>query len=630
MNEPLLEQIHSPNDIKKLSNNELNLLCKELRSFLIDSVSKTGGHLASNLGVVELTVALHKVFDCPEDKIIWDVGHQSYVHKILTGRKDRFDTLRKENGLSGFPRSSESEYDAFISGHASNSIAAAYGIAKANTLQGKDNHVIAVIGDGALTGGLAYEGINNAGRSKDNLIVILNHNSMSISKNVGGFARYLATIRSKPSYLRAKRNMEHLLDKIPVIGSHMKNTLKVSKSAIKNTLYHSNLFEDFGFTYYGPVDGHNIEELSAVLDAAKSSRRAAFIHVETRKGKGYQYAEDNPGAYHGVTTFDVMTGNPDIAQNNSFSTVTGKTLAALADTDPKICAITAAMKYGTGLQHFSAAHRSRFFDVGIAEEFGVTFAAGLASNGMIPVFAVYSTFLQRSYDQIIHDAAIERRHIVLAVDRAGIVGDDGETHQGIYDVAFLSTIPGVTILSASTYHELRWMLKKAIYDYDGVVAVRYPRGAQPADTDDAHVAPSLFRYRFSGNVNDALLVTYGRTTHAVEKAAERLKNNGMNVSILKLNQVHPIPEESLRNALCHPNIFFFEEGIKTGSISEQFLTLLKEHGHQGEYHITAIDDCFVPQATVERSLSKLQLDEDSVLQTVLSAAKRKGEEKSVG
>ncbi len=630
MSYSLLNQIQSPQDVKKLSDEQLKQLCKEIRSFLVESVSKTGGHLASNLGVVELTVALHKVFDCPNDKIVWDVGHQSYVHKLLTGRKGQFDRLRKENGISGFPRHSESEYDAFIGGHASNSIAAAYGIAKANTLQGNNHHVIAVIGDGALTGGLAYEGINNAGRSKDNLIVILNHNDMSISKNVGAFARYLATIRSKPSYLQAKKNMESVLDKIPVVGKPFKSTLKASKSALKNMIYHSNLFEDFGFNYYGPIDGHNMEELTDVLKAAKSSKGAAFIQVETIKGKGYQFAEENPGAYHGVSAFDVVTGNPDIAHSNSFSTVAGKTLTTLADSDPRICAITAAMKYGTGLQFFASAHRDRFFDVGIAEGVGVTFAAGLASNGMIPVFAVYSTFLQRSYDQIIHDAAIERQHIVLAIDRAGVVGDDGETHQGIYDVAFLSSIPGITILSASSYHELRWMLKRAVYDYEGVVAVRYPRGAQPKEDDNVAVAPALFQYQFSGDPTSVLLVTYGRTIHAVTKAAECLIRQGIGVSILKLNQIHPIPEEAVKNAFSHPRIFFFEEGIKDGSIAQQLLTQLKEIGFQGDFYITAVDNQFVEQGTVEQILKRLKLDENSIVETVTTVVKDKGEKKSVG
>lgn len=625
MNENLLERIHSPQDLKNLSNEELTRLCKEIRGFLVHSVSKTGGHLASNLGVVELTVAIHKVFDLPNDKVVWDVGHQSYVHKILTGRRERFDVLRKENGIAGFPRSSESEYDAFIGGHASTSIAAAYGIAKANTLQGKNNHVIAVIGDGALTGGLAYEGINNAGRSKDNLIVILNHNDMSISKNVGAFARYLATIRSKPTYLRAKREMEQVLDHIPVIGPRFKTTLKASKSAVKNLLYHSNLFEDFGFNYYGPVDGHNLQELEDTLKAAKSHKGAAFIQVVTVKGKGYQFAEENPGAYHGVSQFDVVTGNSDIAGSNSFSTVAGKTLAALADSDSRICAITAAMKYGTGLQYFCSAHRDRFFDVGIAEEFGVTFAAGLASNGMIPVFAVYSTFLQRSYDQILHDAAIEQRHIVLAIDRAGIVGDDGETHQGIYDVAFLSTIPNVTVLAASTYHELRWMLKQALYDYKGVVAVRYPRGAQPAEVDDLHIAPALYRYHPSANGNRrALIMTYGRLAFQMKQAVNLLERDGYQIGAMKLNQIHPIPQEAVRAAADYQDIFFFEEGIKSGSVAEQFLTLLEENGYRGNFHIQAIDDQFVPQSTVECALARLDLDTASMVRAIRGVIGNKG------
>ncbi len=621
MNESLLKNIHTPQDLKKLNNKELNELCREIRRFLIDSVSKTGGHLASNLGVVELTVALHRVFNLPDDKIIWDVGHQSYVHKILTGRADRFDTLRKENGLSGFPRSSESEFDSFLGGHASTSIAAAYGIAKANTLQGKNDHVIAVIGDGALTGGLAYEAINNAGRSKDNLIVILNHNSMSISKNVGAFARYLATIRSKPGYLRAKHNTEQALDHIPVIGSSFKQALKNSKSAVKNLIYHSNLFEDFGFNYYGPVDGHNLQELTDTLKAAKLGKGAAFIQVVTVKGKGYQFAEENPGAYHGVPKFDVETGNPDVAHNNSYSTVAGKTLTALAERDNRICAITAAMKYGTGLQYFSAAHKDRFFDVGIAEEFGVTFAAGLSSNGMLPVFAVYSTFLQRSYDQILHDAAIERRHIVLAVDRAGIVGDDGETHQGIYDVAFLSTIPGVTILSAATYHELRWMLKHALYQYPGVVAVRYPRGAQPETyVNDDTEAPALYKYVLSqSGEKKVLAVTYGRLMFSLNDALEQLGDSADQIAVMKLNQIHPIPVEAIQHALEYDTVCFFEEGIKSGSIAEQFLTELEEQGFSGRFIIRAIDDQFVPQASVESALKHLGLDAGNISEVLRNA-----------
>ena len=434
---PILSRINDPADIRPMSYDELIALSAELRDFLITHVAQTGGHLASNLGVVELTLALHRVFDTPEDSLIWDVGHQCYTHKILTGRRDRFDTLRQPGGLAGFPKPAESPYDVFIAGHSSTSISAAYAVACANKMKGNGHYAVAVIGDGAFTGGMAYEALNNAGRSKTNLVIVLNHNSMSINKNVGAFARYLAVIRSKPSYLRLKERTEFVLDHIPLVGERMKEALRSSKSLLKFILYHSTFFEELGFAYFGPVDGHDLPALEQTLRRAKSLKQPAFVYVETVKGRGYEYAEKNPAVFHGVGSFDVETGNPDVSSEDSFSAVFGRELAALADKDDTICAITAAMKAGTGLTEFAARHRNRFFDVGIAEQHAVTFAAGLASQGFRPVAAVYSTFLQRAYDQILHDAAIGGLHVVLAVDRAGLVGDDGETHQGIYDVAFL-------------------------------------------------------------------------------------------------------------------------------------------------------------------------------------------------
>lgn len=617
----LLDGIRCPKDLKQLNAAQLSQLCAEIRAFLIQSVSRTGGHLASNLGVVELTVALHRVFDLPEDKIVWDVGHQSYTHKILTGRRERFHTLRQENGISGFSRPSESPYDAFIGGHASNSLSAAYGIAKANTLKKNGRYVVAVIGDGALTGGLAYEALNNAGRCNDKLIVILNHNEMSISKNVGAFARYLATIRAKSSYVKAKGRLERVLDHTPIVGKPIKSILKSSKSVIKNMLYHSTIFEDFGFHYFGPVDGHNLTDLIHILNTVKEQDMPCIIQVDTVKGKGYHYAEENPGAFHGISTFDVETGNPDISEEDSYSDVAGKMIKQLADCDPRICAITAAMKYGTGLQYFSSAHRDRFFDVGIAEEHAVTFAAGLASNGMIPFFCVYSTFLQRSYDEMIHDAAIEKNHIVLAVDRAGIVGADGETHQGIFDVSFLSTIPGMTIYSPSTYQELQTALRLAAYECSGVVSVRYPRGNFSGDF--AWNADELPDYNFHRNGDHILLMSYGREFLYVDQAAKRLTEDGIDVSLLKLNKIHPISQEAVEIISQFPVVFAFEECIKNGCISQQVLMQLNELGFTGSFHITAIDDCFVPQAKVERCLELLNLDPDSIYHKVKNETEKR-------
>lgn len=620
----LLDGIQYPNDLKQLNISQLKQLCSEIRAFLIDSVSHTGGHLASNLGVVELTVALHKVFDLPKDKIVWDVGHQSYSHKILTGRKDRFYTLRQENGLSGFTRPSESPYDAFIGGHASNSLSAAYGIAKANTLKGNDHFVVAVIGDGALTGGLAYEALNNAGRCKDKLIVILNHNEMSISKNVGAFARYLATIRSKSSYVKAKGRLERVLDHTPVVGKPVKSVLKSSKSVIKNMLYHSTIFEDFGFHYFGPVDGHNLTDLIHILNTVKTQDMPCIIQVDTIKGKGYQYAEENPGAFHGISTFDIQTGNPDISEEDSFSDIAGKAIKQMADTDPRICAITAAMKYGTGLQYFASAHRDRFFDVGISEEHAVTFAAGLASNGMIPFFCVYSTFLQRSYDEIIHDAAIEKTHIILSIDRAGIVGADGETHQGIFDVPFLSTIPGMTIYSPSTYRELQSSLRLAAYECSGVVSVRYPRGSFSDDFE--WNTDHLPDYNLQQNESSVLLISYGREFLEVEKAAKALAQDGLIVSLLKLNKIHPISKELIQIIGEFPVIFSFEECIQNGCISQQILMNLNQNGYTGIFDITAIDDHFVPQAKIESALKSLGLDAASIYHKIVDWKKQSEKE----
>ena len=453
----LLEQIHSPADVKRLGEEELTALCEEMRQAIIDTVSANGGHLASNLGVVELTVALGLAFSPPQDTIVWDVGHQSYPYKLLTGRYPQFSTIRKEGGLAGFPCREESPYDMFTCGHSSASISSALGVSEANFLQGKEGYVVAVIGDGALTGGLAYEGLNNAGRIHRNLIVILNDNTMSISKNVGSIARYLNHIRTKPGYIKTKNRMERSLQRLPAVGPAIAGWLRGVKRGIKRLFYNTTIFEDMGFAYYGPFDGHNIKELAETLETVKLIHKPVLLHVRTYKGKGYQYAEQDPSIYHGLSGFDVTTGNTG-EKSQSFSDEFGQTLCALARKNEKLCAITAAMQNGTGLSAFREEFRSRFFDVGISEEHAVTFAGGLAAGGMLPVFAVYSTFLQRAYDELIHDVSMQNTKVILAIDRAGVVGEDGKTHQGVFDAAYLQTIPNAMVYSPAYFMELRTQL----------------------------------------------------------------------------------------------------------------------------------------------------------------------------
>lgn len=564
---PDLNKMNLPDDLKILNYSQCEQLCSDIRKMLIDTVSKNGGHLASNLGVVELSLAVHRVFDSPEDKIVWDVGHQSYTHKILTGRADRFNTIRQENGLSGFCRPDESVHDAFISGHSSNSISAALGIATAMKLQGDDHHAVAILGDGAFTGGMVFEGLNNAGKSNVNLVVILNHNEMSISKNVGSLAKYLSTLRTKESYHKTKSAVERVLDKTPLVGQPLKKVVKGSKNAFKNAILHSTMFEDLGFEFIGPLDGHNIEELEQGLRVAKSMNKPVLVHVNTIKGKGYAPAEANPGEFHGVGSFEIKTGNPDVVASDSFSSVFGKELTRLGEENKKICAVTAAMKYGTGLQYFAKAYPKRFFDVGIAEEHAVTFCAGLSSMGMIPVFAVYSSFLQRAYDQLIHDLAICNTHAVIGVDRAGLVGDDGETHQGIFDVPLLTSIPNTTIYSPSCYEELRLCLDKGINEDKGIVAIRYPRGNDKSKYDKTNVNVNFDYHNFGNNI---LIVTYGRLYNNVLSACEILNNMDIKCDTLKLVKIFPIEDEIVDIMSKYEMVVFFEESSYYGSIGEKY------------------------------------------------------------
>ncbi len=611
-----LNSMKLPEDIKNLSVDECNELCKDIREILINTVSRTGGHLASNLGVVELTVALHRVFDSPSDKIVWDVGHQAYTHKILTGRLDKFYTLRQENGISGFPKPSESEHDSFISGHSSTSISLACGMAETMKINGNnENYAIAVIGDGAFTGGMAYEGLNNGGKSNTNLIVILNHNGMSISRNVGGLARYLRSRRNKKRYVQTKIAIGNTLEKVPLIGKPIVHGLQTIKKMFKGVLVKdSTMFEDLGFIYLGPVDGHSISDLEEVLQIAKSYKKPVFVHINTTKGKGYAPAEKKPGEYHGVPPFEVSTGNPEVSSDNSYSAVFGKKLLELAKDDKKICAVTAAMKYGTGLQYFAYEFPDRFFDVGIAEQHAVTFCAGMAKMGSIPVFAVYSSFLQRAYDQLIHDVAISGVHMVLGIDRAGIVGEDGETHQGVFDVPMLLTVPNTVIYSPSCYEELEVCLEKAVYKHDGLVCVRYPRGSDNTTFDKSDIT-SNYRFLYENSDKNILMVTYGRIYDNMDKACSFLNENGIPCTALKLTKIFPIEDEIISQMMNYKNIFFFEEGERCGGLAEHISAVLSSRGYKGEY-ISVCTEGFIKAASVKALLVKSGLDSESMIETV--------------
>lgn len=612
-----LSNLTLPIDLKRLSIYQLVDICAQIRTTLINGVSNTGGHLASNLGTVELTVALHRIFDTPKDKIVWDVGHQAYTHKILTGRLNKFQTLRQEGGISGFSKPRESKYDSFISGHSSNSISAALGIATAMKQNGDNHHTIALIGDGAFTGGLAYEGLNNAGKSETNLIIILNHNSMSISKNVGALAKYLSTMRTKQSYLKTKNIVEKTLDRTPILGKPIKVAIKSSKTALKEMLIHSTMFEDFGFAFIGPVDGHNLVELQKALVNAKAMNKPVLIYVNTIKGKGYPPAEDNPGEFHGIGKFEVATGNPDVSTCDSYSSEWGKELSKLADSDERIRAITAAMKYGTGLQYFTEKHKNKFFDVGIAEQHAVTFSAGLSKMGLLPVFSVYSSFLQRAYDQLLHDVSIDKTHLVIGIDRAGIVGEDGETHQGLFDVPFLTTIPNVTLYSPACYEEMRMCLRQALYNDSGIVGIRYPRGADNSTFDKKNLN---IDYTHINNNNKILLITYGRVYNNLLLAKATLEDKGIKCDILKLTKIFPFNNEIVEISRAYKNVFFFEESMQNGSISEKLLFKLYSQGYKGDYYAKAIND-FVQQATVENALINVGLDSNSMVNTILQELK---------
>lgn len=540
-----LDEVNSSADVKKLNIPELKILADEIRRFLVDNISRHGGHLSSNLGVVELTLALHKVFDFSSDKVVWDVGHQSYTHKIITGRRDSFDTLRQKNGISGFPKTEESETDAFNTGHSSTSISAALGFAKTFELDGSSARAVAVIGDGALTGGMAYEALNHAGSSKTPLVVILNDNGMSISENVGGMSQYMRKLRSHSKYIGAKKAAGDFLKGLPLIGTPFVKILHITKRFFKKALLQKQLFENMGFEYLGPIDGHNIKELITVINYAKGLKRPVIVHAVTQKGKGFVPSEESPDLFHGIGGFDPETGEIKTSKGKTYSDIFGEEIVRLAKENEKIVAVTAAMPLGTGLKEFAKEFPERFFDVGIAEQHAVTFSAAMAKAGRVPVFAVYSTFLQRGYDQIIHDAALQNLHMVFAIDRAGAAGSDGETHQGIYDLSYLSHIPNMTVMAPASEDELRQMLDLAVNKCTGPVAIRYPKGGGTEMSDSQLVTLGMGVVEKSGN--DVLIVAIGSQVEQAVRAAEILDGHGVSASVVNARFLKPLDAELIIN-----------------------------------------------------------------------------------
>lgn len=594
----LLDNIHTLDDFKKIDRKDLPLLAEEIREFLIDTISKTGGHLAPNLGVVELTMALHYLFNSPDDKIIFDVGHQCYVHKILTGRKDKFSTLRKYNGLSGFPKAHESIHDTFDTGHSSTSISSALGIATANKLNKNDNYTIAVIGDGALTGGLAFEGLNNAQIDDTNLIVILNDNQMSISPSVGNLSAYLSKIRSNKLYTWSKKGVKQFLSYIPFVGKYLIKLIESIKNAIREfILPKSVMFEQFGFTYLGPIDGHDINDLLDILKRAKSVKKPVLIHVVTKKGKGYKFAEENPDKFHGVSPFNKETGEIIKKSSNSYSKTFGNTLSKLAKDNEKIVAITAAMPDGTGLNDFKLKYPERFFDVGIAEAHAVSFASGLAKQGFIPVFAVYSTFLQRSYDQLIHDVALQNLHVIFAIDRAGIVGNDGETHHGIFDLSYLSHIPNLVILAPKSGKELEKMLEFAV-DYNGPVAIRYPRDGFLEELKEEPLPITLCKSEILQEGNDMTIIGFGKTVSTAVKISEIRTDKSF--EIINLRFLKPLDKETLLKSIRKTkNVVVIEDNVINGGVCSAIKDLISNEQNIKAKYFAYPDEFIKHGSTIE-------------------------------
>ena len=613
----ILDTITSPADLRGLSYDTLNVLCASLREFIVDSVSRTGGHLASNLGVVELAVALEREFDSSRDRIIYDVGHQSYVHKILTGRRDRFDTLRQYGGLSGFMKPEESVTDPCVTGHASDSVSVALGMAHARTLRNQKYHVVAVIGDGALTGGMAYEALSNAGTSGEPLLVVLNDNNMSIAQNVGGLSRHLARLRVNSRYLRAKVRVKERLARIPG-GAAVTRAISRAKARIKSFVLPTSLFEQMGFIYLGPVDGHNLKSVCELLAQAKKIKKPVLLHVITQKGRGYAPSEQEPEKYHGVSRFDPVSGAFAADKKEDFSTCFGRELCAFAEKDARICAITAAMPSGTGLTRFASRFPSRFFDVGIAEEHAVAMAAGMAAQGLVPVVAMYSTFLQRAYDQLVHDVAIEGLHVVFCVDRAGIVGADGATHNGVLDIAFLRSIPGMKVYCPSNFSELRSMMTRAVYHEDGPVAIRYPRGGEGAFRKDT-VQEVLACVREAPG-HTVTLLTHGVMVNEALAAAELLEKKQIHAQVYKANQIGSGLEQAFAEKQDELSgwCVVIEDNVQSGGLGEWVAGR-----RASRTDLLNTGDRFLPHGGVDEVYRHCGLDAEGIAAFVVNQSKRK-------
>lgn len=611
-----LELIQNVNDIKNIDPKNYEELAQEIRDFLIRKISVTGGHLGSNLGAVELTMALHLALNLPEDKIVWDVGHQSYTHKILTGRKDGFDGLRQFHGMSGFPKRKESNCDAFDTGHSSTSISAGLGLVKARDIQGTEQTIVSVIGDGAMTGGMAYEALNNAGKLETNFIIILNDNNMSISENVGGVSKYLNNIRTADSYLDLKKGIYEALRGTPR-GNNMVTGIRRVKSSFKQLVIPGMLFEDMGITYLGPVDGHSIPALVRVIQEARRVNGAVMIHAITQKGKGYAPAERHPARFHGADPFDVETGLPAVPRTTpNYTDIFATVMCKLGDRDEKVVAITAAMPDGTGLKRFRNMYPERFFDVGIAEEHAVTFAAGLAAGGMKPVVAIYSSFLQRAYDQILHDVCIQNLPVVFAIDRAGLVGSDGETHQGIFDLSYLSSIPNMHVCAPKNKWELADMLKYAVA-FGGPIAIRYPRGAAYDGLKEYREPIVCGRAEWIYREQDIALFAVGSMVKTAEQVREKLKARGLRVSLVNARFVKPIDREAVREACIeHSLIVTLEENVAAGGYGEKVLQLINEESLAADCLQMALPDAYIEHGNVEKLKSEIGLDADSISRVV--------------
>ena len=619
----VLEKIQKANDIKNLEPEELEVLAKEIRSFLIEKISCTGGHLASNLGVVELTMALHLALDFPEDKLIWDVGHQAYTHKLLTGRKAGFDDLRKYGGMSGFPKRKESDCDAFDTGHSSTSISAGLGYVAARDIQKQDYHVVSVIGDGSLTGGMAYEALNNAAHVKSNFIIVLNDNNMSISPNVGGVSNYLSGLRTANAYTELKRGVEDTLKKIPVKGEKLVSQIKKTKSGLKQFLVPGMFFEDMGITYLGPVDGHDVRKLYKVFSEAKRLNHAVLVHVLTKKGKGYLPAEENPSRFHGTPPFVIETGEAkQTSEKDSYTDVFSKVITDVGKKDEKVVTITAAMADGTGLNRFAKHFPDRFFDVGIAEEHALTFAAGLAAGGMKPVVALYSSFLQRAYDQAIHDVCLQNLPVVLAVDRAGLVGSDGETHQGLFDLSFLTTIPNMTIMSPKNRWEMADMVRYAI-DFQYPIALRYPRGEAYEGFKEFRTPIEYGKSEMLYQESEIAIVFVGHMAKLAKDVREELKNRGYSCTLVNARFVKPLDKEMLVQLAANHRIFVtIEENVLSGGFGQQVLDCVERERLDVYVHSFGIPDDYVEHGNIDVLRKETGLDVDSMTMRIQNAYKR--------